>query len=145
MKRYRQCCGRSEAGECLSAQAVQAAAGLSWRRANFDTDSSSGSKVTQVTVLGIVCAFQGKRRELQPCCVLLYIFEILLNADKPSQIRMIFKWGIVTELVLSVIFITCFYTYLHFNTYVSVKNEILMKGRFRYKILVLSGERYILE
>lgn len=58
---------------------------------------------------------------------------------------MIFKWGIVTELVLSVIFITCFYTYLHFNTYVSVKNEILMKGRFRFKILVLSGERYILE
>lgn len=37
---------------------------------------------------------------------------------------MIFKWGIVTELGLSVIFITCFYTYLHFNTYISVKNEI---------------------
>lgn len=61
-----------------------------------------------------------------------------------SVLRMIVKWGIMTEFLLSVILLHVF-IYLHFNTCISVKSEVLVKGRFRYKILFLSVERCFLE
>lgn len=62
-----------------------------------------------------------------------HFWGILLNAHKHSQIRMIFKWGIITELVLSVILLHVF-IYIFRHIYVLI--HIYLKSENERKIQV---------